>query len=246
MNNNTDEIKEFYNNWDIKDLPNYVKILMEFEEKLIVDIISNSNEFKEIMNAKDTIILDCGCGFGSFYNLTKNIDTIYFDFSFNLLKKFENIYSLKTHKICGDILNLPFKDGSFDLILCINVLEHIKYYKKALVEMKRVLKDSGTIIIVVVNNESFINEEIFNDFKIYHRALNLNNFKNIEGLSMAYYKTFYFVPSFFKLFPSSILKKILYNFYRWDFKFGKIFKRKGQFLCVVMKKEKKEKKKIKR
>ena len=239
-NKNMNEIKDFYNNWNVHELPIYVKVLMEFEEKLIMDIINNLDDFKEIKKKKDAVILDCGCGFGSFYNLTENLNTIYLDFSFNLLKKFENTHNLKTSKICGNVLNLPFKDGSFDLILCINVLEHIKDYKKALNEIKRVLKDNGTVIIVVVNSESFINEEIFNDFKIYHRALNLNNFKNIDELNILDYRTFYFVPSFFKIFPSSILKKLLDGYYRLDFEFGKILKRKGQFLCVVMKKKRKK------
>ena len=237
-NKNMNEIKDFYNNWNVHELPIYVKVLMEFEEKLIMDIINNLDDFKEIKKKKDAVILDCGCGFGSFYNLTENLNTIYLDFSFNLLKKFENTHNLKTSKICGDVLNLPFRDNSFDLILCINVLEHIKDYKKALNEIKRVLKDNGTVIIVVVNSESFINEEIFNDFTIYHKPLCLKDF-NTEGFYLKDYKTFYFIPPILKVFPTVILEKISNVFYNGlDSKLGRIFKRKGQFLYVVLKKEK--------
>lgn len=44
---------------------------------------------------------------------------------------------------------LPFKDNLFDIVYSSNVLEHIQDKSKALDEMKRVLDDNGTIIIMV-------------------------------------------------------------------------------------------------
>ena len=44
---------------------------------------------------------------------------------------------------------LPFKDNQFDIVYSSNVLEHIPDKNKALNEMKRVLDDNGTIIIMV-------------------------------------------------------------------------------------------------
>tara|TARA_R110002012_G_scaffold58674_4_gene152449 strand:- start:154992 stop:155756 length:765 start_codon:yes stop_codon:yes gene_type:complete len=43
----------------------------------------------------------------------------------------------------ADICKLPFKDNSFDVILCNHVLEHIPDDKKAMEELFRVLKPSG-------------------------------------------------------------------------------------------------------
>ncbi len=43
----------------------------------------------------------------------------------------------------ADICALPFKDNSFDVILCNHVLEHIPEDSKALSELYRVLKPSG-------------------------------------------------------------------------------------------------------
>ncbi len=233
-NSDKNKILDFYNNWDVENLPNYIKSLMKFEEKLVENIISNSEEFDRLK--KTDRILDCGCGFGSYYELTRHLNTIYVDFSVNLLKKFENTWGLKSNKICCDILNLPFKDSSFDYILCINVLEHIENYKKALYELNRVLKNGGHIAIIVVNDESFINEEVFNDFEVYHRALTLKHFKNIEGLAIKHYETFYFVPPIFKIFPPFVLDKILNKYIQIDSKFRTLFKRKGQFLYILMEK----------
>ena len=145
-------------------------------------------------------------------------------------------HTLKTNKICGDISNLPFKDNSFDLILCINVLEHIRDYKKALMEIKRVLKPDATAIIVVVNKESLINEDIFNDFIVYHRQLKESDFKNEVGFEIMECKSFYFIPPLFKIFPIFILKRILSIFYKLDGKLNRIFKTKGQFLYIELKK----------
>ena len=43
----------------------------------------------------------------------------------------------------ADICNLPFKENSFDIILCNHVLEHIPDDTKAMQEMYRVLKPGG-------------------------------------------------------------------------------------------------------
>jgi len=49
----------------------------------------------------------------------------------------------------ADICDLPFKDDTFDLILCNHVLEHITDDLKAMEELYRVLKKRGTLIAQV-------------------------------------------------------------------------------------------------
>ena len=51
--------------------------------------------------------------------------------------------------IKGDICNLPFKDASFDWILCNHVLEHIPNDTKAMHELFRVLKPGGKALLQV-------------------------------------------------------------------------------------------------
>jgi 2-polyprenyl-3-methyl-5-hydroxy-6-metoxy-1,4-benzoquinol methylase len=46
-----------------------------------------------------------------------------------------------------DILDSSFEDGSFDLILCSEVIEHIADSRRALAEMRRLLSPSGTLIL---------------------------------------------------------------------------------------------------
>lgn len=45
--------------------------------------------------------------------------------------------------ICGNILNMPFKSNSFNLIYGGGVIEHFKNTKEAVVELSRVLKKGG-------------------------------------------------------------------------------------------------------
>ena len=49
----------------------------------------------------------------------------------------------------ADICDLPFKDNSFDFIICNHVLEHIPDDTKAMQELYRVLAPAGTAIVQV-------------------------------------------------------------------------------------------------
>lgn len=51
----------------------------------------------------------------------------------------------------GDLCALPYKDRMFDVILCIDVMEHIKDDVKAVRELFRVLKPEGKLILHVPN-----------------------------------------------------------------------------------------------
>lgn len=99
-------------------------------------------------------VLDVGCGEGSFIEL---IQDKYFvvgsDFSRAALCYFKN------QKTLNDISNMPFKDGSFDLITCLEVLEHLDKdtFIMAISEMKRV---ATTYIVVSVPNKEQLDYSI--------------------------------------------------------------------------------------
>ena len=83
-------------------------------------------------NAK---ILDVGCGGGVFtYHLSRISDfVIGLDFSPHLLA--QNRHTLK---VCGDAVNLPFPDGSFDMVFEANLLHHVTDRHSVVAAMKRV------------------------------------------------------------------------------------------------------------
>ena len=57
----------------------------------------------------------------------------------------------------GDALNLPFRDASFDKVICSEVLEHVLDDKLALRELVRVLKPEGSMAVSV---PSFLTETV--------------------------------------------------------------------------------------
>lgn len=93
-------------------------------------------------------ILDVGCGNGAFLNsLPDKYQTIGLDSSREALKH------VRTKAIHGDIASLPFESASFDLVTCLEVLEHLPLtiFERALSEIERVSRKY--ILISVPNNE---------------------------------------------------------------------------------------------
>jgi SAM-dependent methyltransferase len=72
-----------------------------------------------------------------------------------LFKKMENLEYTTTDlnsplaDVKADIRNLPFKDNSFNFILCNHVLEHIPDDTQAMQELYRVLAPGGTAILQI-------------------------------------------------------------------------------------------------
>ncbi len=64
----------------------------------------------------------------------------------------------------ANILNLPFKDNQFDVVLCNHVLEHIEDDKKAMQELYRVLKPGGFGVFQVPQDLNL--EKTYEDFSI--------------------------------------------------------------------------------
>lgn len=51
--------------------------------------------------------------------------------------------------------HLPYPYGSFDLITCLDVLEHVASTDDVLMEMRRVLKPGGTVLTTIPNRRAF-------------------------------------------------------------------------------------------
>ena len=65
--------------------------------------------------------------------------------------------------ICADAMKLPFKENSFDVVICNHVLEHVEDYKKVMSELCRVMKVGSWGIFQVpidINNPITMEENI--------------------------------------------------------------------------------------
>jgi ubiquinone/menaquinone biosynthesis C-methylase UbiE len=108
----------------------------------------------EIKKQKPANLLDIGCGEGQadkfFLEYHPNLKITGVDFDEQALKEARiNCPAMKIKK--ADIYHLPFVNKSFDLILCLEVLEHLKNPQKAIKEIKRV----GRYFILSVPHEPF-------------------------------------------------------------------------------------------
>lgn len=97
---------------------------------------------------KNTRILDFGCGIGKFIEVaeTSGYNTVGFDFSKTLIK-----IANKDCTFIADGSYPPLKPGCFDFILMTDVIEHLDDYLLPLIEVNRVLKKDGHLLIIYPN-----------------------------------------------------------------------------------------------
>lgn len=131
---------------------------------------------------KDNSILEVGCGQGLF--LSRIVNTykakgIGIDVSSRSINYANKKYKNKNlNYLKGSALKIPFKDKSFDMVLSFDVLEHIENQEKAVLEMIRVLKPKGKILIYTLNkNDKFTLDWIWEKLgiDIYKRAAHKRN-----------------------------------------------------------------------
>lgn len=120
-----------------------------YEENKRIDLIFN----KILMgyDFKNKLVYDAGCGLGFFSEiLQKNGAEVFaLDVGLNLINKTRE--KSGAFGTVGSILNTPFKNNKFDLIICSEVIEHTPNPMGAIPELYRVLKPGGFLVLTVPN-----------------------------------------------------------------------------------------------
>lgn len=127
----------------LRNKENYVKY-QDVKSKIITDYIKNNIL---INGNKYTKLLEIGTSYGGMTNSFREIaeTVIAIEIDREILRNAKN--NDFSQYICSDALQMPIKDISFDSIICISVIEHVKDIKKLLDEMKRILDNNGVVII---------------------------------------------------------------------------------------------------
>lgn len=89
----------------------------------------------------------------------------------------------------ADILDLPFNDNTYDVIICNHVLEHIVDDHKAMSELYRVLKPKGWAILQVPMKISL--EKTYEDFSITdpkERQKHFGQYDHVRWYGMDYFE----------------------------------------------------------
>lgn len=167
--------------------------------------INESLLTKYLPKKKNLKILDAGCGPGAaLLYLKKFGDVTGVDISDEALK-----YASKRGKVKkGDIASLPFKDKTFDVVVCFDLLYH-KWVntKKAISEIVRVLKPGGIFLVREPAFDWFrSSEDIASQTR--HRftkeELRRELSSSFEVLKLTYVNFFLFPLAFIKRIPEVI------------------------------------------
>lgn len=142
-------------------------------------------------------VLDYGCGAGDYTNfiskITKNV--VGADISTKIAEK--RFPELKFKKINIAKKMLPFENNSFEVVVAVNVIEHVHDFENLLTEFKRILKSNGTIFITTYD-VNFILHRILNDpthvyewTEVEFTKLIDNKFKIIKSFKYGSFFNFY-------------------------------------------------------
>lgn len=129
--------------------------------------------YKNIPSKESWTVLDLGCGNGVSTNYLKGKTVVGVDLSEKEMvrakKNFPNI-----NYLVADATKLPFKTGSFDLIVAVNLLHHLAdKTDKGLKECYRILKKGGILLTVdpnLTNPIGFTTRELFKLLKLKKSA----------------------------------------------------------------------------
>ncbi len=95
-------------------------------------------------------VLDCGCAKGRFLReMPDGVRAVGIDISERLIQSAKS--NGLNRLVQGSASRLPFAPGSFDLIYCVETLEHLPDTQAAINEMVRVLKPGGQLIVIDKN-----------------------------------------------------------------------------------------------
>ena len=108
---------------------------------------------KHLGSVRGLKVLEIGCGLGAFskYLVDLGADLTAADFSPEAVRLTAELLHERAPALVADVQRLPFDDGSFDLVVSLDTLEHVPDPNRALAELVRVTRPRGRLIITTPN-----------------------------------------------------------------------------------------------
>jgi len=135
-------------------------------------------------------ILDVGCGIGSYIHLIDRQDTFGIDLESQPLKTARK-YCMKSDFAVASVLNLPFRNETFDSIGMWEVIEHLPAgtEMQALAEVHRTLAACGTLLLSTPNKHiiSIIMDPVYPLGHRHYDVKDLVKFITEIGFSVKHY-----------------------------------------------------------
>jgi ubiquinone/menaquinone biosynthesis C-methylase UbiE len=105
----------------------------------------------KLQDKKYDSLLDIGCGSGIFLkelaNRCNNLNAIDTHRKMNLVKDMTLKENIEANHVEASVMDLPYASETFDCIISVSVLEHIKELDRALKEIRRVAKNDAVIVL---------------------------------------------------------------------------------------------------
>jgi SAM-dependent methyltransferase len=129
-----------------------------------------NGELERLRLPADARLLDAGCGSGrTLDDLARYGRVTGLDISPTAVR----VARTRGHDVrLADIANIPFPDGRFDVVTCLDVLEHVADDRRALSELVRVTRPGGAILVTAPAYPALWSEhDVANEhFRRYRRA----------------------------------------------------------------------------
>lgn len=173
-----DEVRQEMNQLFLDGGYEFPRLYDQKREEYMFNLIKNKVAFSE-----GKTILSIGCGNGSDAHLPEVFAKfIGIDLSDVAIEQAQKKY--KNHKeyqfLVMNAMDLAFDDSTFDIVLGIEVIEHVPDYKQLIAEAVRVLKPGGMLLLTVANKDSFhlriVEQLLGNKFK--------TNYQHFEEFSV--------------------------------------------------------------
>jgi 2-polyprenyl-3-methyl-5-hydroxy-6-metoxy-1,4-benzoquinol methylase len=145
MDSNGNETGESYRGWEYARIGDYHRNL-DLNWSYAPTYLRKMKWVREYLEtlSNDARILDAGCGEGvlveEYTNSGLNIEGLDLNYSSEFVRR-------------GDIRQMPYEDRTFDVVLLLDVFEHVAYAEQSQVlqEIHRVLKPRGQLVASIPN-----------------------------------------------------------------------------------------------
>lgn len=140
---------------------------------------------KQFVKGKRVLDVACGSGYGAYELLKGGASAVIgLDNSRQAISYARKKYKKKGISFLrGDAEEMPFMKGEFDIIVSFETIEHLKNQDEFVIEVKRVLKNKGLLIISTPNKLVYPKGNIFHTQELTpknFRNLLRHHFKNLE------------------------------------------------------------------
>ncbi len=180
------KVKEYYNVYNYPKINFYTKQQVKKHHKLITKILAYGNLSVEDLKSKT--ILDAGCGTGekSIFFAKHGAKVTAIDLSSGQLKVLKEKIKIEKLDIVvkkKDIVNDDLLDlGTFDVVVCTGVLHHTEAPYKGFLNLLKLLRPGGVIIIALYHKYARIR------YRLIRLFLHLFISRDPKKLEMAFNK----------------------------------------------------------